>query len=169
MPEGDAALALAHYQAGFGPLLYGIIVTLILTLNIVVKIELQKDVSFFDHFEELLYDRIGTPPRNLALDVEQIRQSTYEHIEMNRFVVDKNPMVGLCWRNIDQALKAKFKDVPEPERQKKMEELLRQIYYVYIFLDQYSRLDELRARGLISADGKQRALHVLKHLNGRFT
>jgi len=31
MPEGDASLALAHYQAGFRPLLYGIIVALILT------------------------------------------------------------------------------------------------------------------------------------------
>jgi len=123
--------------------------------GIVVKMGLQQDFSFFDHFEELLYDRIGAPPRNAAGDVEQIRQSTYERIddtmfEMNRFVVDKNPMVGLCWRNIDQAVKAKFKDVPEPEREKKMEDLIKQIYYVYIFLDQYARLDELRARGLIS-------------------
>jgi len=31
MPEGDTVLALAHYQAGFKPLLYGIIVALILT------------------------------------------------------------------------------------------------------------------------------------------
>ncbi len=31
MPEGDTNLALAHYQAGFKPLLYGIIVALILT------------------------------------------------------------------------------------------------------------------------------------------
>jgi pimeloyl-ACP methyl ester carboxylesterase len=123
--------------------------------GIVVKMGLQQDFSFFDHFEELLYDRIGAPPRNAMGDVEQIRQSTYERIddtmfEMNRFVVDKNPMVGLCWRNIDQAVKAKFKDVPEPERQKKTEDLIKQIYYVYIFLDQYARLDELRARGLIS-------------------
>ena len=32
MPEGDTNLALAHYQAGFRPLLYGIIVALILTV-----------------------------------------------------------------------------------------------------------------------------------------
>ena len=31
MPEGDTDLALAHYQAGFRPLLYEIIVALILT------------------------------------------------------------------------------------------------------------------------------------------
>jgi MFS family permease len=31
MPEGDSNLALAHYQAGFTPLLYGIIMALILT------------------------------------------------------------------------------------------------------------------------------------------
>jgi MFS family permease len=31
MPEGDTNLALAHYQAGFQPLLYGIVVALILT------------------------------------------------------------------------------------------------------------------------------------------
>ena len=31
MPEGDMSLALAHYQAGFRPLLYGIVVALILT------------------------------------------------------------------------------------------------------------------------------------------
>ena len=32
MPEGDTSLALAHYQAGFQPLLYGIILALILTV-----------------------------------------------------------------------------------------------------------------------------------------
>jgi MFS family permease len=32
MPEGDTNLALAHYQTGFKPLLYGIIVALILTV-----------------------------------------------------------------------------------------------------------------------------------------
>jgi MFS family permease len=32
LPEGDTSLALAHYQAGFKPLLYGIIVALILTV-----------------------------------------------------------------------------------------------------------------------------------------
>jgi MFS family permease len=32
MPEGDTGLALAHYQAGFKPLLYGIFVALVLTL-----------------------------------------------------------------------------------------------------------------------------------------
>ena len=31
MPEGNTELALAHYQAGFKPLLYGIIVALALT------------------------------------------------------------------------------------------------------------------------------------------
>ena len=128
--------------------------------SIVVKIGEQQGFSFFDHFEELLWDRIGTPPRNFAIDVEQIRQSTYDRIadtmfEMNRFVVDKNPMVGLCWRNIDQAVEAKLKDVPEPERQKKTEELIKQIYYVYIFLDQYAHLDDLRARGIISASDEK--------------
>ncbi len=32
LPEGDTSLALAHYQAGFQPLLYGIVVALILTV-----------------------------------------------------------------------------------------------------------------------------------------
>jgi MFS family permease len=32
LPEGDTNLALAHYQAGFQPLLYGIVVALILTV-----------------------------------------------------------------------------------------------------------------------------------------
>ena len=123
--------------------------------SIVVKMGAQDNFSFFDHFEELLYDRIGAPPRSFALDAEQIRQSTYERIddtmfEMNRFVVDKNPMVGLSWRNISDAVQAKFKDVPEPARQKKIEDLIKQIYYVYIFLDQYARLDDLRTRGIIS-------------------
>ena len=31
MPEGDMSLALTHYQAGFKPLLYGIVVALILS------------------------------------------------------------------------------------------------------------------------------------------
>ena len=123
--------------------------------GIVVKMGFQQSFSFFDHFEELLYDRVGAPPRNFAVDVEQIRQQTYERIadtmfEMNRFVVDKNPMVGLSWRNIDEAVKAKLKDVPEAQRQKKTEDLIRQIYYVYIFLDQYAHLDDLRTRGIIS-------------------
>jgi hypothetical protein len=33
MPEGDTQLALAQYQAGFKPLLYGILVALVLTLS----------------------------------------------------------------------------------------------------------------------------------------
>jgi hypothetical protein len=123
--------------------------------SIVVKMGFQDDFSFFDHFEELLWDRVGMPPRSFAVDVEQIRQNTYERIadtmfEMNRFVVDKNPMVGLCWRNISDAVEAKVKGLPEGERQKKTEDLIRQIYYVYIFLDQYAHLDDLRNRGIIS-------------------
>jgi len=124
---------------------------------IVVRMGEQKDFSFFDRFEQLLADRIGVPPRSLAADVEQIRQSTFDRIngtifEMNRFVVDRNPMVGLCWRNISDAVKAKLQNVPEPQRQKQTEELVRQIYYVYIVLDQYAQLDDLRNRGYMSAD-----------------
>ena len=59
-------------------------------------------------------------------------------------------MVGLCWRNIADAVGAKVKDLPEPERQKKTEDLIKDIYYVYIFLDQYAHLDDLRSRGFIS-------------------
>jgi len=122
-----------------------------------VKMGEQKDFSFFDRFEQLLFDRIGVPPRNLSTDVEQIRQSTFERInntifEMNRFVVDRNPMVGLCWRNISDAVKAKIQNLPEPQRQKQTEDLIKQIYYVYIVLDQYAQLDDLRSRGYISAD-----------------
>jgi hypothetical protein len=125
--------------------------------GIVVKMGAQQNFSFFDHFEELLFDRIGVPPRSLSANVEQIRQSTFERInntifEMNRFVVDRNPMVGLCWRNISDAVKAKVKDLPEPQRQKQTEDLIKQIYYVYIVLDQYAQLDDLRSRGYISAD-----------------
>ena len=125
--------------------------------SIIVKMGEQKNFSFFDRFEELLFDRIGVPPRNLSADVEQIRQSTFDRInttifEMNKFVVDRNPMVGLCWRNIADAVKAKVKDIPEPQRQKQTEDLIRQVYYVYIVLDQYAQLDDLRNRGYMSAD-----------------
>jgi pimeloyl-ACP methyl ester carboxylesterase len=125
--------------------------------GILVKMGEQKDFSFFDRFEQLLFDRIGVPPRSLATDVEQIRQSTFERInatifEMNRFVVDRHPMVGLCWRNVSDAVKAKLQNVPEPERQKQTEDLVRQIYYVYIVLDQYAQIDDLRNRGYLSAD-----------------
>ena len=125
--------------------------------SVLVKMGAQQDFSFFDRFEELLFGRIGVPPRNLTADVEQIRQSTFDRInstifEMNRFVVDRNPMVGLCWRNISDAVEAKVKDVPEPQRQKQTEELVRQVYYVYIVLDQYAQLDELRNRGYMSTD-----------------
>jgi len=125
--------------------------------GMVVKMGEQEDFSFFDRFEQLLFNRIGVPPRNLSADVEQIRQSTFDRInstifEMNRFVVDRNPMVGLCWRNISDAVEAKVKDVPEPQRRKQSEELVRQIYYIYIVLDQYAQLDELRNRGYMSAD-----------------
>jgi len=124
---------------------------------ILIKMGQQKDFSFFDRFEQLLFDRIGVPPRSLSADVEQIRQSTFDRInstifEMNKFVVDKNPMVGLCWRNIADAVAARVKDLPEPERQKQTEELVRQIYYVYIVLDQYAQLDDLRNRGYMSPD-----------------
>jgi hypothetical protein len=124
---------------------------------IIVKMGEQKNFSFFDRFEQLLFDRIGVPPRSLSADVEQIRQSTFDRInstifEMNRFVVDRNPMVGLCWRNIADAVKAKLQNVPEPQRQKQTEDLVRQIYYVYIVLDQYAQLDDLRNRGYMSAD-----------------
>ena len=61
-------------------------------------------------------------------------------------------MVGLCWHNIADAVAAKVKDLPEPQRQKQTEELVRQIYYVYIVLDQYAQLDDLRNRGYMSAD-----------------
>ena len=123
--------------------------------GIVVKMGAQQDFSFFDHFEELLFDRIGTPPRSSAANVEQIRQSTQERIqdtifEMNKFVVDKNPMVGLAWRDISDAVQAKFKDVPEPGRTKQVEDLTRQTYYVYIFLSLYARMDDLRSRGILS-------------------
>jgi pimeloyl-ACP methyl ester carboxylesterase len=125
--------------------------------GIVVKMGEQKNFSFFDRFEELLFNRIGVPPRNLSANVEQIRQSTFDRIsstifEMNRLVVDRSPMVGLCWRNISDAVKAKVKDLPEPQRQKQTEDLVRQIYYVYIVLDEYAQLDELRSRGYISVD-----------------
>jgi len=124
---------------------------------IIIKMGEQKDFSFFDRFEELLFDRIGVPPRSLSADVEQIRQSTFDRInstifEMNKFVVDRNPMVGLCWRNIADAVKAKVPNLPEPQRQKETEDLVRQIYYVYIVLDQYAQLDDLRNRGYMSAN-----------------
>jgi pimeloyl-ACP methyl ester carboxylesterase len=124
---------------------------------IIVKMGEQKNFSFFDRFEQLLFDRIGVPPRNLSANIEQIRQSAFERInstifEMNRFVVDKNPMVGLCWRNIADAVTVKLQSVPEPQRQKQTEDLVRQIYYVYIVLDQYAQLDDLRNRGYMSAN-----------------
>src|SRR6185312_11701549 len=123
--------------------------------GIVVKMGAQQEFSFFDHFEELLFDRIGTPPRNSAANVEQTRQTTNDRIdhtvfEMNKFVVDKNPTVGLAWRNISDAVQAKFRDVPEPARQKQIEDLTKQTYYVYTFLDLYARMDDLRSRGIIS-------------------
>jgi len=123
--------------------------------GIVVKMGAQNAFAFFDHFEELLYDRIGVPPRNLAANVEQIRQSTHDRIEdtifeMNKFVVDKNPMVGLAWKDISDAVQAKFKDVPEPARTKQMEDLTKQTYYIYVFLSLYARMDGLRSRGILS-------------------
>ncbi len=123
--------------------------------GIVVKLGAQDAFSFFDRFEELLFDRVGVPPRNLAANVDQIRQSTHDRIEdtifeMNKFVVDKNPMVGLAWKDISDAVQAKFKDVPEPDRTKQMEDLTKQTYYIYIFLSLYARLDGLRSRGILS-------------------
>ena len=123
--------------------------------GIVVKMGAQDAFSFFDHFEELLFDRIGVPPRNLAANIEQIRQNTHDRIEdaifeMNKFVVDKNAMVGLAWKDINDAVQAKFKDVPEPARTKQMEDLTKQTYYVYIFLSLYARMDGLRSRGILS-------------------
>lgn len=66
-------------------------------------------------------------------------------------------MAGLCWRNIDLAVRDRFKDIPEPEKQKKIEEMTKQIYYIYIFLDMYARMDDLRSRGLLSSNDEQLA------------
>jgi len=71
--------------------------------GIVVKMGAQDAFSFFDHFEELLFDRIGVPPRSLAANVEQIRQKHHDRIEdtifeMNKFVVDKNRWLALPGR-----------------------------------------------------------------------
>ena len=123
--------------------------------GIVVKMGAQDAFSFFDRFEELLFDRVGVPPRNLAANADQIRQNTHDRIEdtifeMNKFVVDKNPMVGLAWKDISDAVQAKFKDVPEPARTKQMEDLTKQTYYVYIFLSLYARMDGLRSQGILS-------------------
>src|SRR5262249_15286538 len=87
----------------------------------------------------------------------ETRQTSFDRLnstifEMNKFVFDRIPMVGFCWRNIAVALKAKFQILPEPQRQKQTEELVRQIYYVYIVLDQYAQLDDLRNRGYMSTD-----------------
>ena len=122
--------------------------------SIVVKMGAQDAFSFFDHFEELLFDRIGVPPRNLTANAEQVRQNTRDRIEaeifeMNKFVVDKNPMVGLAWKDINDAVRAKFKDIPEPDRTKQIEDLTKQTYYVYIFLGLYARMDSLRGRGIL--------------------
>jgi hypothetical protein len=123
--------------------------------GIVVKIGAQGGFSFFDHFEELLFDRIGVPPRNLAANAEQIRQNTHDRIEdtifeMNKFVIDKNPMVGLAWKDISDAVQAKFKDVAKPARTRQIEDLTKETYYVYIFLSLYARMDGLRSRGILS-------------------
>ena len=123
--------------------------------GIVVKMGAQDAFSFFDHFEELLFDRIGVPPRSLAANAEQVRQNTHDRIEdtifeMNKFVVDKNPMVGLAWKDINDAVQAKFKNVPEPARTRQIEDLTKQTYYVYIFLSLYARMDGLRSRGILS-------------------
>jgi hypothetical protein len=123
--------------------------------GIVVKMGSQGSFSFFNHFEELLFDRIGVPPRSLAGNVDQIRQNTRDRIEdtifeMNKFVVDKNAMVGLAWKDINDAVQKKFKDVPEPARRKQMEDLTKETYYVYIFLSLYARMDSLRSRGILS-------------------
>lgn len=123
--------------------------------GIIVKMGEQKDFSSFDRFEQLLFDRIGVPPRTLSANVEQIRQSTFDRInntifEMNRLVLEKHPMVGLCWRNISDAVKTKLQNVPEPQREKQTEDLVRQIYYVYIVLDEYAQFDDLRRRGFMS-------------------
>jgi hypothetical protein len=123
--------------------------------GIVVKMGAQDAFSFSDHFEELLFDRVGVPPRSLAANAEQVRQNTRDRIEaeifeMNKFVVDKNPMVGLAWKDISDAVQAKVKDVPEPARTKQIEDLTKQTYYVYIFLSLYARMDSLRSRGILS-------------------
>lgn len=128
--------------------------------GIVVKMGGQQDFLFSDHFEELLYDRIGTPSRNSGANGEQIQQAASNRIdhtvfEMNKFVLDQNPMVGLAWRNISDAVLAKYQDLPEPARDKQIRELTTQIYYIYIFLDLYAQMDDLRSRGIMSPNDQR--------------
>jgi hypothetical protein len=130
--------------------------------TIVVKMGEQESFAFFNRFEELLWERIGSPPRQATVDIEQLRQNLHDRIdesvfEMNRFVVEKDPMLGLCWRDIHDAIYDRFENEPQADRQDKIEAFTKQVYYIYIFLDMYAKMDDLRSRGLLSQNDEKLA------------
>lgn len=132
-------------------------------------VKLGQQSRYFDlaRFEELLWDRIGIPPRSGGAEREQlarnIRDTVAEKVhEMNRFVAEKDPLLGLAWDDIGKAVQERieleFPEARNPEIGKDAlekvtafkKEIVAKLYYTYIFLDLYQRLSDMRQEGILS-------------------
>jgi hypothetical protein len=108
----------------------------------IVKIGSQGDADFLHQFIELVVERLGRPPALGHVDREQIAQNTREWVanklyDMNRLVLGA-PKLGLVWNDVESAVKSRF-----PEANSARDEFIKQIYYIYIFLDMYAKMKEL--------------------------
>jgi hypothetical protein len=126
-------------------------------------------------FQQLLWERLRTPPGPSVGDREQVVQATNEWVrnrlyDMNKAVLSM-PEVGTSWDAIERAINEgmsqksdrrphrsrEWADVvlePEdpqrdPERNLR-DRLIKRMYYTYIFLDIYQRMDDLAAQGLLA-------------------
>lgn len=110
----------------------------------IVKIGSQREADFLHQFTELVVERLGRPPALGHVDREQIAQNTREWVanklyEMNRMVL-QTPRLGLVWKDVETAIKARH-----PEANGARDEFIKQVYYIYIFLDMYAKMKELES------------------------
>ena len=134
----------------------------------IVKAGEQERYDHSARFEEMLWDRLGLPPRSGIAEREQLARAIHESVagkvhEMNRFVAEKNPAVGMAWHDIAGAVNewlgqqfpeekeniASGKPLAKPLLDARAE-CIGKLYYIYIFLDMYQRMDDMRKQGVLA-------------------
>ncbi len=118
-----------------------------------VKIGGQAGADFMHQFVDLLVSRLGRPDERGPVDHAQLAQTTRDWVanklyEMNRMVLEV-PKLGLVWNDVETAIKERY---PLPESEGVRNDFIKQVYYIYIFLDMYAKMKELQGPGALDAD-----------------
>jgi cytochrome c len=119
----------------------------------IVKIGSQGNVDLIHQFIEVMFSRLGRPPDRGHVDREQLAQTAREWVsnklyEMNRMVLDV-PKLGLVWNDVEAAVKARF---PDANAEDARDDFIKQVYYIYIFLDMYAKMKELQGPDALKFD-----------------